>query len=134
MSRHKAVKISDDISNTDWQEELSFPDKYLAYQDKFINMFTQFESINNGQLGSIIVVQPRIELDEMDKRPIHSVPYRAGPEQREFGKKEIIKCLQSMVSKPHNRNGPHQLFLPGRKIESPLLRRVLQVERSGDPG
>lgn len=51
--QHNAVKIPVYIFKMDCEEELMVPDKYCAYRDQFIKIFSQAQSMWDGHLGSI---------------------------------------------------------------------------------
>lgn len=63
-------------------------------------MLEQFQSMWDGRLGTIKAAKHRIELTPPNARPIHSVPYRAGPVARTFEKTEIDRLLRMDVIEP----------------------------------
>lgn len=66
---------------------------YVEYRPRIIEMMEEFKKMSNGHLGKIKVSKNRIELTPPEARPIHSVPYGAGPATRTFEKTEIDSFL-----------------------------------------
>lgn len=88
VDHHSAVKQTGGICETDWREDPTLPDIFSGCSDKFINMLTEGESIWDGRLCSIRVVQHRFELEKTRSRPIHSASYSPAPRERLFERQE----------------------------------------------
>lgn len=54
----------------------------------------------NGNLGRMTAAKHRIKLAKKDVSSVHSAPYRAEPEVRQFTGAEIDRLLQKDVVKP----------------------------------
>lgn len=58
---------------------INIPDAYAIYHDDFIRMLKSFNSMSDEQFGHIKAAIRTVELNPRATRPIHSLPYRAGP-------------------------------------------------------
>lgn len=74
-------------------------------------MLEEFQSMSDGQLGSINMVRNRLELESPKTWPVYSVPYRAGLKAREFEKYEISKMLKMDVIEPETTKWPSKIVL-----------------------
>lgn len=72
MNRNYAVKDSDGNLNLDWKDEFKVLYEFVAHHHKFVEILAKFKNMWEGHLGSIRVVQHRIELGEFKDRPIKS--------------------------------------------------------------
>lgn len=110
-NHHNAVDQSEKISKTEWLRDPILPEDYSKYSDIFINMTIHLDSKWEGHLGSIRVGQPRIKISKTDSWPIHSTPYCAGPQAREFKNQEINRVLANDVIEHTKQSGPQVFFL-----------------------
>lgn len=88
---HNAVNKLTDNLRLDWQEDLSVPGDSFAYRYRFIGMFEYSESMWDGNLGSIMVVQHWVGLNEMVYQPTHFASYWDSPKTMKFEIKREIK-------------------------------------------
>lgn len=77
----------------DWRHGFKTGPKCDAYLDKSIGLMTKFQSMSDVYLGSINVVKHCTEVAWDETGPIHSAPYREGPNAREFETSEIEKMM-----------------------------------------
>lgn len=76
----------------------NIPGDHATYRDNFIRLLELFRFTWDGYLGHIRTAPSRVELDPPITKPIHSVPYRAGPKTRDFEKNEINNMLSMNVN------------------------------------
>lgn len=62
IDQHYPENTTDEISETDWKEDLKIPDEYFTHWYKFISLLTLFETIWDSRLGFTKSVQHRTEL------------------------------------------------------------------------
>lgn len=63
-------------------------------------MLEEFQSIWDGQLDQINMLEHRIYLESQKNRPVCSVTYRTGTKETEFEKNNISKIIKICVIKP----------------------------------
>lgn len=68
-------------------------DKYEEHLLEFLNFFGTFTYIWDRHLRHIMTAKHRIELTDVNVRPVRSVPYRAGPMARQTVATEIDMTL-----------------------------------------
>lgn len=51
--RHNIVKETDELSKSDWREDLTSAEVYSAYRDIFVNRLRHIESMLGKDIGSI---------------------------------------------------------------------------------
>lgn len=83
-----------------WRQEVDIADKYGSYQTRILDMFSEFQHIWNGCLGRINTAKHPIKLLKLSTRPVHSAPYRVGPNTCEFEKANINKMLIENIFNP----------------------------------
>lgn len=94
MTRYKDVEAKDDLNlKLDWKSKTQLSDDYAEYRDQLLSMLSEFQFIQDGQLGQLNIAKHRIELTNENILPIHSAPYRVGPKAREFEKAKINKMF-----------------------------------------
>lgn len=101
IPKHVEVAETDERTlQDDWREQVEISPKYDEYRPQIINMLEEFQSMRDGNLGTIKAAKHRVELTPPNARPIHSVPYRAGLKARTFEKTEIDRLLRTDVIEP----------------------------------
>lgn len=83
-----------------WTETLQFNEEFMKFKLPFMKMMKKHESMWVRHLGWIMVAKHSIVLNIPDAPPVHSAPHRAGPKQRELGRKEINNIQETGVAEP----------------------------------
>lgn len=84
--------------DTYWKEKIDVNHLDDEQQVKLFDVLSNFSSLWNGQLGTVEGVKHRI--DTGDSHPVWSMPYRAGPAQRNLEKKEVTRMLELDMIEP----------------------------------
>lgn len=93
-------KIDKEKRYQDKRQEVKISDSYVEFNDDFIQMLPDFESMWHEQLSQISIAKQRAKLSPSDAKSIHSAQYWAGPKARKFEKHEIDKMLSEGVLHP----------------------------------
>lgn len=76
--KKSSLLTSRNQKQTDSCKSIVFPHEYSQYKDRFIDMFTPFQLMWNGQMGCITTVKHKVDLKSLTLRRLHSGPYRVG--------------------------------------------------------
>lgn len=82
-------KLEDQKRPGDWKKSLNIPEEFAAYREPLLKMLAEFWSMWDVPLRMNNVAKEPIELNSPYVRPIHSVPFRAGPADQLFYKEEF---------------------------------------------
>lgn len=90
MRRHPVVARNDKMKlNRNYEQEVSIPDKFLAHEEEFLDLFSTVENLQDHHLGRIFSAEHSIELSPNDARPVRCAPYYDGLKALQFAAKEI---------------------------------------------
>jgi hypothetical protein len=82
-----------------WRSQVNLEQLSESDRKAVLEMLEPHKSKWDGRLGEVSATKHRIDLVP-GARPIHSLPYRAGPRAREIEKQEIDKMLRQGVIEP----------------------------------
>lgn len=79
---------------------MKLSEAFDQYEDSFLEMSTEFETICDGHLRLLSIAKQRIELLPNETKPIRCTAYFPGPKARNFQKFETDEMLSMNVIEP----------------------------------